>query len=86
MVQRINCRICIHFRVTWDPNRPFGCTLYNLKSKQLPSAVVLSSSGEQCKVFTLRKNTNSTSVSKSNTNKDLTKTISKNKKGLDIKL
>lgn len=86
MIHRINCRICIHFRVTWDPNRPFGCTLYNVKSKQVPSIVVLNSSGEKCKGFTPRNKLKSTNVSKSNTSKDSTKSTTKNKKGLDIKL
>jgi len=46
--QRINCMQCVHFYVTWDPTFPRGCRAYDFKTRSMPSAVVLSSSGQPC--------------------------------------
>ncbi|KGR92423.1 uracil-DNA glycosylase [Ureibacillus massiliensis 4400831 = CIP 108448 = CCUG 49529] len=48
---RINCFQCQYFKVTWDQNRPRGCTAYGFKTKQLPSVVVKQSSGMECMKF-----------------------------------
>jgi len=50
--ERINCMKCRHFYVTWDPQFPRGCRAYEFKSRQIPSVVVLSSSGTGCMKFT----------------------------------
>jgi hypothetical protein len=47
-IDRIDCRKCIHYYITWDVNFPYGCKLFKLKSKQLPSAIVFESIGNQC--------------------------------------
>lgn len=48
---KIDCMKCKYFYITWDSNSPRGCKYFNFKSKQLPSTVVLQSSGEACLKF-----------------------------------
>ncbi len=50
-MKRINCRRCKHYFVTWEKNQPHGCRAYGFKSAQIPSMVVLKSSGESCNLF-----------------------------------
>jgi len=49
--KRINCTKCEHYYVTWDPGFPKGCRAYGIKTKFMPSAAVLSSSGKPCLSF-----------------------------------
>jgi hypothetical protein len=44
----INCFLCVHFYVTWDNARPRGCRAMGFKSREIPSLVVLKSSGSPC--------------------------------------
>jgi len=50
-MKRVNCRRCKHYFVTWEKNQPHGCRAYGFKSPQIPSMVVLQSSGESCNLF-----------------------------------
>ena len=50
-MKQINCRKCVNFYVTWDPNNPYGCRYFGFKTKTLPSVYVFKSSGEPCKAF-----------------------------------
>ncbi|MDQ1913063.1 uracil-DNA glycosylase [Paenibacillus sp. GD4] len=45
---RINCFQCKNFYVTWDPSFPRGCRSYGIKTRELPSAVVLRTTGQPC--------------------------------------
>ena len=45
------CHDCENFFVTWDSNAPMGCQSFGFKGKQLPSLVVLQSSGQHCTYF-----------------------------------
>ncbi len=47
-MDRIHCAGCKFYYVTWDVTFPYGCKLYQIKSKQLPSHVVLQSVGRKC--------------------------------------
>ncbi len=47
----INCRKCFHFYITWKPQHPYGCRAMGFKGKQMPSMVVLRSTGEACALF-----------------------------------
>ena len=49
--ERPDCLHCTHYFVTWESDRPRGCHAYEFKSAELPSAVVLESSGEPCRFF-----------------------------------
>ena len=51
---RIVCQKCIHYYVTWEANRPHGCKAYGFKSKQIPSTIVLNSSGEKCQQYVMK--------------------------------
>jgi hypothetical protein len=46
--KKMNCFECRHFFITHEPDRPYGCQAMGFKSRELPSAVVLRSSGEPC--------------------------------------
>lgn len=54
--QRINCMNCRFYFVTWDPNFPRGCKAYEFKTRSMPSAAVLSSSGQPCMKFQPKSN------------------------------
>jgi hypothetical protein len=48
---RPDCLHCSHYFVTWDAAQPRGCRAYEFKSLDLPSEVVLASSGDPCQLF-----------------------------------
>jgi len=56
MENRLDCRKCMHFYITWDDSYPFGCRAFGIKSRQIPSMVVSLHSGYRCRMF---KNKNS---------------------------
>ena len=47
---RPDCLHCVHYFVTWESDRPRGCRAYEFKSVELPSDVVLASSGDACQL------------------------------------
>ena len=49
--QKINCFECRHFFITHEPAHPYGCQTMGFKSREMPSAAVVSSTGEACLVF-----------------------------------
>lgn len=49
--ERPDCLHCRHYFVTWETDRPRGCHAYEFKSFELPSEVVLASSGDACQLF-----------------------------------
>ncbi len=51
---KIDCRKCVHFFVTWEKNCPYGCHAYGFKGLIIPSVIVKASSGEICKFFKQR--------------------------------
>ena len=51
-MERINCRRCGYYFVTWNNAQPHGCRAYGFKSLQIPSVVVKQSSGQECTFFT----------------------------------
>jgi hypothetical protein len=48
---RISCIRCRHYLITWDPDRPYGCTAHGFKSRKNPALVVFESSGLECQLF-----------------------------------
>ncbi len=50
-MQKIICRKCIYYFITWEPKQPYGCKAYGFKSKYLPSLVVKKESGQECMNF-----------------------------------
>lgn len=47
----MDCHTCRHYHVTWDEHFPHGCRAMGFKSRQLPSAAVMSSSGRECLLY-----------------------------------
>ncbi|MFU8818993.1 MAG: uracil-DNA glycosylase [Desulfurivibrio sp.] len=52
--QRPYCFACRHFYITHEPATPYGCRALGFKSAHNPALVVLSNSGLQCQLFTLK--------------------------------
>lgn len=50
-MERVNCRKCMHFYVTWDEKFPYGCKAYGFKTNSMPSVKVYQSSGLECQLF-----------------------------------
>jgi len=46
--EKIDCFRCKHFYITWDERHPKGCRAMGFKSREIPSVVVLRSSGMDC--------------------------------------
>ena len=46
-----NCWACVHFKITHDRRRPYGCNAMGFKSKALPSVEVIRAHGEHCLSF-----------------------------------
>jgi len=48
---RLSCKGCIHFFITYDAKRPWGCHKFGFKGKILPALTVYQSTGMQCAYF-----------------------------------
>ena len=48
---RVDCHACVHFRVTWEPARPYSCRLMGFKTNVLPSLEVFRADGKECRGF-----------------------------------
>ena len=48
---RTSCRGCMHFFVTHDRQRPWGCRKFGFKGKSLPALVVFQSTGMHCAYY-----------------------------------
>lgn len=46
-----NCRQCRHYKITWDKDLPYGCSLYGIKGRKSPALIVKESSGIECLGF-----------------------------------
>lgn len=49
--QRIPCMKCKHYMVTFDPNAPRGCKLFNFKGATMPYVMVKQATGKDCQHF-----------------------------------
>jgi len=49
-----NCLQCAHFRVTWDTAYPRSCTVFDIKTRLMPSAEVFAATGLHCPAFSLK--------------------------------
>jgi len=49
-----DCFKCRYFRVTWEPSFPRACTLFGVKTRNLPSMEVFLSAGKHCFSFAAR--------------------------------
>lgn len=51
MTNTVNCIKCVNYQVSWDYGFPHCCKLWGIKSKAVPSKVVLESTGKPCGHF-----------------------------------
>jgi len=49
------CIRCVHYFITYETARPYGCRAMGFKSKKNPARVVFESSGFECQLFVPRK-------------------------------
>jgi hypothetical protein len=43
-----NCLTCTYFKVSWDPAYPRSCTVFGIKTRNMPSAEVFAATGIHC--------------------------------------
>lgn len=53
-VELPECVKCMHYYVTYDPAKPYGCRAMGFKSRRLPAQVVYAASGLVCQLFALK--------------------------------
>lgn len=46
-----NCLKCRFFNVSWDPSFPRSCSVFGIKSRDMPSTLVFQSTGKHCPAF-----------------------------------
>ncbi len=45
------CLRCEHFKITYEPAYPNSCLVFGIKSREMPSAVVLRNTGQACPAY-----------------------------------
>ena len=53
---RVRCINCKYYQVSWDADRPYGCSKLGFKSKIEPSTYVIQISGNICQSFVAKNN------------------------------
>ena len=53
---RVRCINCKYYQVSWDAERPYGCSKLGFKSKIEPSIYVVQISGNICHSFVEKNN------------------------------
>jgi hypothetical protein len=56
-----NCLQCIHYFITYDSGRPYGCRAMAFKSRKKPARLVYESSGISCQLYAPKKQGSNTS-------------------------
>ncbi|MDR0664269.1 MAG: uracil-DNA glycosylase [Helicobacteraceae bacterium] len=54
-MERIDCRKCRYFRITWESAFPYACDLFGFKGAQMPSVTVFMSGARRCREFAPKK-------------------------------
>ncbi|BBO72475.1 hypothetical protein DSCA_64050 [Desulfosarcina alkanivorans] len=50
--ERVVCRKCRFYYITWDSRQPHGCKAMGFKSRRPPSLVVRKNTGHECLRYT----------------------------------
>ncbi|GAB4126684.1 MAG: hypothetical protein Fur0015_00220 [Ignavibacteriales bacterium] len=53
--QKINCKSCVHYFITWDKKFPYGCRALSFKSNRMPSIDVKLNSKLDCLAYKEKK-------------------------------
>ena len=49
--ERPNCFKCVHFRFSAQPEAPYICKVFEMRSSRIPSLMVLQQSGSPCQLM-----------------------------------
>ena len=49
--KRVDCYRCRYLSITYQPDKPFACALFSMRSRLLPSIEVQRTSGSPCAGF-----------------------------------
>ncbi len=49
--KRVDCFKCRHLSITYQPEWPYACALFNMRTRMLPSIEVHKNSGSPCQGF-----------------------------------
>lgn len=49
---KVNCFGCKHLVITHQPDWPYACDFFGIRSRMIPSIQILKNSGEPCRSFT----------------------------------
>lgn len=52
--KKVDCKKCKYYYITWDVAFPYGCKVYEVKSKQMPSIIVYQSLGKECESYEIK--------------------------------
>ncbi len=47
----MTCKDCLHYYITYDPNNPNGCKIFNFKAKKMPIQILLDQGEKSCLAF-----------------------------------
>jgi len=50
--RNVRCNNCIHYYITYDRSKPYGCRIMGFKSRISPAQVVYANSGIVCQLYT----------------------------------
>jgi hypothetical protein len=50
-LEKVNCKRCIYYYVTWQAATPHGCKAFGFVSKMIPSQQVRKDSGSICGMY-----------------------------------
>ena len=51
LTSRVRCINCKYYQVSWDADKPYGCSMLGFKSRIEPSTYVIQISGNICQSF-----------------------------------
>ncbi|HTY64275.1 MAG TPA: uracil-DNA glycosylase [Acidobacteriota bacterium] len=49
--RKVACHKCRYYKVTWDPQQPYGCLAHGFKTHRNPAIIVYETSGIECQLF-----------------------------------
>jgi hypothetical protein len=50
-MSKSKCQDCRHFYITWDQSAPYGCKLFQMKTKLYPNQIVKAAGSGECEGY-----------------------------------